>query len=303
MKVAIGPSSFAQLDKKPLEMLKAAGVEIVGNPFGRRLTEEEIISHLEGIDGLIAGLEPLNEKVLQSAPNLKAIARVGIGMNNVDLDYAASTGVKVSNTPDGPTYSVAEMTVASLLTIARDIWYLNTELHANRWSKRIGMGLNGAKIFFIGFGRIGRKTKELLQAFGPEFYVYDPYIDESTIDSDVKLVSLEEGLKLADVISLHVSGVEEILKANEFNLMKDGVIILNSARGELINENDLVDAVDCGKVKGVWLDAFWKEPYEGKLQGYDNVLLSPHVGTYTKQCRSSMESKAVENLLRDLGVE
>ena len=118
-RVAVGPSSFAAQDDTPLKMLGSAGCEVVPNPFGRRLTEEEIIAHLEGIDGLIAGLEPLNRKVLSSAPGLKAIARVGIGMTNVDFDAAAEFGVKVSNTPDGPVAAVAEMTLTALLALGR----------------------------------------------------------------------------------------------------------------------------------------------------------------------------------------
>ena len=112
-RIAIGPSSFAEKEKQPLEMLKSAGVEIVANPFSRRLTEEETISHLKGVDGLIAGLEPLNKHVLLSAPQLKAIARVGIGMDNVDLKTTAELGIKVSNTPDAPAAAVAELTTSA----------------------------------------------------------------------------------------------------------------------------------------------------------------------------------------------
>jgi len=121
MVVAISPSSFSALDSTPLNLLESAGVEIIPNPLGRRLTEEEIISHLEGVDGLIAGLEPLNRRVLSSALQLKSIARVGIGMDNVDLEAAKELGIKVSNTPDGPTRAVAEMTLAAMLSLCRQI--------------------------------------------------------------------------------------------------------------------------------------------------------------------------------------
>ena len=303
MKVAIGTSSFAQLDDTPIKILQDAGIEIIPNPFGRKLTETEIIEHLKGVDGLIAGLEPLNSNVLNSAGDLKAIARVGIGMDNVDQKIAKDLKIKVSNTPDGPTYSVAEMTVASLLTLVRDIVYLNDELHNNRWTKKIGMGLRDAKILIIGFGRIGRKTKDLLSAFGATFLVYDPYLSETDLGENVRKVELYEGLRDADIISLHAAGETEILGKSEFALMKEGVILLNSARGALICEDAMIEALDSGKIKGAWLDAFWKEPYNGRLQEYNNVLLTPHVGTYTKQCRSSMEMAAVQNILRDLGVD
>ncbi len=175
-RVAIGPSSFAGEDQTPLRMLEAAGCEVVGNPFGRRLTEDEIIAHLDGIDALIAGLEPLNAKVIESASGkLKVIARVGIGVINVDFEAAATHGVKVSNTPDGPVNAVAEMTLTALLALCRRLMPTNEALHRGEWTKSIGKGLIGAKVLLVGYGRIGRRVGELMQAFGAELSVYDPY--------------------------------------------------------------------------------------------------------------------------------
>ncbi len=305
MKIAIGPSSFGDASKKPIEVLEKYGIEIVPNPYGRRLTEEEIIRHLDGIDGLIAGLEPLNQKVLDaSKKNLKAIARVGIGMDNVDIPYAESLGIKVSNTPDGPTESVAEMTLTALLSLIRIVPQTNNKLHQGEWKKYIGRSLTGLNIGIIGYGRIGQRFRKFLEGFSCNIYIYDPYLsDEIELDEkDIRCRTLDELMEKADVISFHAAGAEEIIGVKEIDKMKDGVVILNSARGELINENALIAGLDSGKIQGVWLDAFWKEPYTGKLIQYDNVLLTPHVGTYTEQCRESMEMTAVNNILRDLGV-
>ena len=302
-RVAIGPSSFAGEDDRPLKMLESAGCEVMGNPFGRRLTEGEIIEHLKGIDGLIAGLEPLNAKVIASASELKAIARVGIGVTNVDFDAAAEHGVKVSNTPDGPVNAVAEMTLTALLALCRRLIPTNEALHNNEWKKSIGKGLIGAKVLLIGYGRIGRRAGELMQAFGAELSVFDPFADASSIPDGVTQVSsLKEGLENAEIISLHAGGTDVLLGEAEFESMLNGSILLNSARGELVDESALVAALDSGKVNACWFDAFVEEPYTGPLTGYDQVLLTPHVGTYTQQCRLGMESTAVENLLRDLGV-
>lgn len=302
-RVAIGPSSFAGEDDTPLKMLEAAGCEVVGNPFGRRLTEPEIIEHLKGIDGLIAGLEPLNANVIASAPQLKAIARVGIGVTNVDFDAAKEHDVKVSNTPDGPVNAVAEMTLTALLALCRKLIPTNEALHRKEWKKSIGKGLIGARVLLIGYGRIGRRVGELMQAFGATLTVFDPYADVSSIPDGVNLVStLEAGLKSAEIISLHASGTDALIGANEFSAMTSGVILLNSARGELVDEAALLAAMDSGVVSGCWFDAFVEEPYAGPLTSYEQVLLTPHVGTYTEQCRLGMESAAVENLLRDLGV-
>lgn len=305
MKIAIGPSSFGDASRKPIELLEKHGIEIVPNPYGRRLTEEEIIKHLEGIDGLIAGLEPLNQKVLDaSKKSLKAIARVGIGMNNVDITYAESLGIKVSNTPDGPTESVAEMTLTALLSLIRIVPQTNNNLHQGEWKKYIGRSLTGLNIGIIGYGRIGRRFRKFLEGFSCNVYIYDPYLSDGVVldDRDIRCDTLDELLENADVISFHAAGTEEIVGEKEIAKMKNGVVILNSARGELINEDALIAGLDSGKIQGVWLDAFWKEPYTGKLTQYDNVLLTPHVGTYTEQCRESMEVAAVNNILRDLGV-
>lgn len=301
--VAIGPSSFADEDKAPLELLAAAGVAVKPNPLKRRLTEEEIIEHLRGVDGLIAGLEPLNRMVITAAaPQLKAIARVGIGVENVDFDAARELGVKVSSTPDGPMNAVAEMCLAALLTIGRTILPANEALHKGEWKKSIGFGLMGTKVLLIGYGRIGRRTGELLRAFGAELLVHDPYLGPESLTHGERAVSLDEGLAEAEVISLHASGGDCVLGREQFAKVRKGVVLLNSARGGLVGEDALVAALEDGSVRAVWLDSFWKEPYTGPLAKYPQVLLTPHISTYTIQCRRDMETAAVKNLLRDLGL-
>lgn len=302
--VAIGPSSFAEADNSPRKLLESHGVQVKDNPFGRRLTEDEIINHLDGVDGLIAGLEPLNEKVLTDArPQLQAVARVGIGMDNVDQAAAQSLGIKVSNTPEPPIRAVAEATLAALLALSRSLIAQNADLHLRKWKKRIGIGLYKTPILLVGYGRIGRRTGELLRAFGARILVCDPHLDPVSLEHNEVFVSLEEGLAQAEIISLHAAGNDCVLGAAEFAAMREGVILLNSARGGLVDEAALIDALDSGKVGGVWFDAFWKEPYEGPLCDYPQALLTPHTATYTLQCRLEMETAAVENLLRDLGLK
>ena len=303
VRVAIGPSSFAEEDDSPLRLLEKSGCEIVPNPFKRRLTEEEIIAHLKDIDGLIAGLEPLNAKVIASAPKLKAIARVGIGMDNVDAKAAAKHVVRVSNTPEGPTQAVAELTMAALLALCRRLVPTNAALHRGEWKKTIGQGLDGTTLLLIGFGRIGRRVAQFASAFGMRIIVCDPAVPEDGMPEGViRAPDLATALPRADIVSLHAGGKDTLLAEKEFALMRDGALLLNSARGELVDEDALVAALDSGKVAGAWFDALWQEPYTGRLTKYDQVLLTPHVGTYTRQCRLDMETAAVENLLRDLGV-
>ena len=301
--VAISVSSFADSDDKPMRMLREAGIEVMPNPYGRRLTEEEIIIHLKDVDGLIAGLEPLNRRVIASANRLKAIARVGIGVNNVDFQAAADHSVKVSSTPDGPTQAVAELTIACMLSLCRQLPKTNADLHSGKWNKSIGLGLEDTPVLFVGYGRIGKAVAKLLRPFGPRILVCDPCFEPDETCQEATPVSLEEGLAQAKVITLHASGSRVILGDTQFDKMCPGTILLNSARAELVDERAMINGLENGKISGAWFDAFWEEPYRGELLRFPEVLLTPHVGTYTSQCRLSMESQAVTNLLRDLGVK
>lgn len=300
--VAIATSSFAQADPAPRRILEESGVSIKDNPWGRKMTQEEITDHLQGVHGLLAGLEPLNREVLTAAKDLKALARVGIGMDNVDVNAAEDLGIKVSNTPDAPTRAVAEQTIACMLSLCRQVPQMNAEMHAGKWNKVISLGLKDTPVLFIGFGRIGQAVARLLQPFEPRILACDPCLDSSPPGLEIETVSLEDGLARASVISIHAGGNDVILDAAAFSQMKDGVILLNSARAGLVHEQALIQTLDSGKVAGAWFDVFWQEPYQGELQNRPNVLLTPHACTYTMQCRRGMEIEAVENLKRGLKI-
>jgi D-3-phosphoglycerate dehydrogenase / 2-oxoglutarate reductase len=303
MKIAITPSTFAAKSRAPLELLESRGIEVIPNPYGRRFTREEITALVQtDVDGLLAGLEPLDKDVLQHAKQLKAIARVGIGMANVDIPYAEGHGIKVSNTPEGPTEAVAEMTLTAALTLVRGVVARNEALHRREWPKHVVLGLKGLPVLFIGYGRIGRRSADLFRALGAEILVHDPYLDEDSLVCGERIVDLEEGLKESRVVTLHSAGEDQILGAAEINLLQDGSFLLNSARGGLVSEDAVCDALDSGKLAGVWFDAFWEEPYSGRLCDYPQALLTPHACTYTEQCRLGMEMQAAENLVRDLGL-
>lgn len=299
LRVVWSPSSFGAEDDAPIRVLREAGATVVPNPHGRRLTEDEIITHLDGADGLIAGLEPLTERVLRSAPRLRAIARVGIGLDNVDLVAARALDIAVSNTPDGPTDAVAELTVAAGLYLARGLGLANAALHEGRWQKIMTNGVRGAAVLVVGYGRIGRRVAELFSALGARILADDPFLpDEAFVDTE--RVRLEDGLARADIVTLHAAGRDCLLGREQFAVVRPGVMVLNSARAELVDEDALCAALDAGGVAGVWFDVFWDEPYHGRLAAYPQALLTPHLGTYTRGCRRAMEMAAVHNLLRDL---
>jgi D-3-phosphoglycerate dehydrogenase / 2-oxoglutarate reductase len=298
-KILIGPSSFAENDKAPLNRLRAAGFEVTDNPFKRKLTKKELLDLLkDDIVGLIAGLETLDRDVLEKS-HIQAISRVGAGLSNVDLDAARDLGIRVFNTPDAPTNAVAELTIGAMLSLMRMIPQMDQALHDGQWQKKIGVQLQSKTVAIIGFGRIGRRVAELLSPFGVKILVVDPNVDKSACGGCRKVV-LQAALSEADVVTIHSSGHDCIMGEKEFSYMRKGSYLLNVARGGVISEKALIKAIENGIVAGAWLDTFEEEPYKGPLCGYRNVILTPHVGSYTAECRLQMENEAVDNLLNYL---
>ncbi|WP_417478123.1 NAD(P)-dependent oxidoreductase [Maricaulis sp.] len=296
-KILLGPSSFGAASPAPVALLQAAGYEVVDNPFKRRLTREELLGLLPGIKGLIAGLEPLDRDVLEKS-ELKALARVGSGMSNVDMPAAQDLGIHVSSTPDGPTLAVAELTVGCLMNLLRQTSAMDRAMRAGDWDKRMGRQLRDLTIAIVGYGRIGRKTGELFSALGAKIQIVDPFVDAASVSAPV--VSLEQALEGADAIALHASGETCIIDAAAFERMKPGMFLLNAARGELIDYDALFPALGDGRVAGIWADAHPQEPYKGKLLEFDQALLTPHIGSYALEGRIQMELDAAQNLLNDL---
>jgi D-3-phosphoglycerate dehydrogenase / 2-oxoglutarate reductase len=296
--VQITTSTFAEGNPELLTRLRDAGLEVRTNPFGRRLTRDEAVGVLtDDVLGLLAGLEPLGREVLGRS-SLKVVSRVGSGLSNVDLDAAAELGITVCNTPNGPTTAVAELTLGALLALLREIPAFDTDLHAGTWQKRTGGELAGRTVAIIGLGRIGLRVSELCHAFGAEVLGVDPVPRETP--SWIQMVSLMEAVPRADVFCVHAAGEDCIIGASEFERMRPGCLVLNAARGGVVDEAALAAALESGHLGGAWLDVFMEEPYTGPLCGTPRVLLTPHVGSYTRECRVRMESHAVDNLLSAL---
>jgi D-3-phosphoglycerate dehydrogenase len=295
-KILIGPSSFAAMDKTPINRLIAAGYEVVDNPYKRKLTKQELLDLLDSnIVGLIAGLETIDREVLEKTW-IKVVSRVGAGLSNVDLDAARNMGIGVFNTPDAPTQAVAELTIGAMLSMLRMIPQMDQSLHDGQWQKNIGLQLLGKAVAIIGFGRIGRRVAALLSSFGVKILIVDPYIDKSAC-AGYRTLTIEDALSEADIVTIHSSGHDCIIGEKEFALIKKGVYLLNVARGGVVSEKALIKALEDRTVAGAWLDTFEEEPYQGPLCGYRNVILTPHVGSYTAECRLQMENEAVDNLL------
>ena len=296
--VVLSVSSFAEADPRPLELLRESGVQVVENPHGRKLKEDEVSELLADADGVIAGTEPLNANVLGKASRLKAISRVGVGLDNVDLEAAEQHGIRVFNTPDAVTDAAAELAFAGMLAVLRHLQWMDAEMRTGRWSRKMGSLLRGKTVGIVGTGRVGRRVAALLAPFEPRLLAYDVQPNEAwAAESGAEYVDLGRLVSEADVITLHASGSDVLLGAGEIAAMKPDAVVVNAARGGLVDEAALADALREGRLGGAFLDTFESEPYEGPLTELDNVLLTPHAGSYAREARLMMEMEAVENLL------
>ena len=295
--ILIGPTTFGLNDPAPLRTLTEAGFEVRRNPVGKKMTEAELILALDGVVGIIAGLEPITAKVL-AASQLKVVSRCGVGMENVDIPAAEKLGIRVYSTPNAPTVAVAELTIGAMICLLRRVSYMDQQMHAGGWEKHSGPQLSGKTVTIVGLGRIGLQVASYLKSFGVRLIGVDPY-RAGTLEG-IPVVTMDEALAESHIISIHASGNQEILGEREFARARPNVYVLNTGRGGLINELALQKALDSGKVAGAWLDAFAEEPYRGPLRAYKRVLLTPHVGYSSDEARRQMEVESTDNLLKGL---
>lgn len=276
-------------------------LNVIHNPYKRRLTEEEAISLIEQYQpvGIIAGVEPLTRKVLEKAKNLKIISRCGIGLDSVDLEAAREFGIKVTNTPDAPTASVAELTLGLILCLARRINNLDALIRNGGWKGPQGNLLKDKMVGIVGCGRIGTYVAKLVSAFGCRVIGYDPFINNHDI---CEMTTFDEVIKSADIITLHIpysEGNRHMIGEEQLNKMKKSALLINAARGGLIDEVALYKALKAGQIAGAALDCFENEPYKGSLTELDNVVLTAHMGASAFEARTIMEQQAIDNLVNE----
>jgi D-3-phosphoglycerate dehydrogenase len=304
MKVLISPSSFGECGNTPLELLKQNKIEYVLNPYGRKLTEDETIGLGVECAGIVAGVENLNKRVMDALPGLKVISRVGVGMDSVDLEYAKQKGIIVNNTPDGPTRPVAELTVALAFDLLRRVSRADRNIRAGKWKKEIGNLWLNKKIGIIGLGRIGKTVASIFTALGNPVYAFDLYPDAKWAEENsVQLLSMEELLQTCDIISLHLPGNKDktpVISAKELSLMRREVFLINVSRGGVVDEEALYTSLKVNNIAGAAIDVFINEPYSGKFLELDNVILTPHLGSYAEEAKLQMEIDAVKNVIHSL---
>ena len=296
---------FAAHNSFPLELLDSVDVEYEINAIGRRLKEDELVGMVAETEILIAGTEPITAKVMDAAPSLKLISRVGIGMDNVDLLAARTRGIAVSYTPEAPAPAVAELTFGLMLSLLRHTHVANLGMHRGEWDRHMGRRISEVTIGIIGTGRIGSRVLRRIPVFGtPRTLVNDLNPRNNLVpESKLEWVSKETIYREADVISLHIpmtKNTYNMISIEQLRQMKPDALLINTSRGGIINESDLYEVMSEGHLGGAAIDVFQEEPYEGPLGEIDRCLLTSHMGSMSVDCRSRMEIEATEEAVRYL---
>jgi D-3-phosphoglycerate dehydrogenase / 2-oxoglutarate reductase len=296
---------FADKDARPLNILDQAGAGVVINPLGRKLTEEDLSGMVSDADILIAGTEPITEAVLKQAPNLKLIVRVGIGLDSVDLLAARQRGIAVSYTPDAPSPAVAELTIGLMIDLLRSVNVSNIRMHHGQWYRYFGRRLSEVAIGIIGLGRIGTRVLSHLSGFKCSRILVNDIDPGAQTPSHptclVERTDKETIYREADVISLHVpltAKTNNLIAREEMAAMKSDALLINTARGGIVNEFDLCQTLKSGDLGGAAIDVFEREPYSGELADLDTCLLTAHMGSMSVDCRTQMELEASAEVAR-----
>ncbi|NJN97785.1 MAG: phosphoglycerate dehydrogenase [Anaerolineales bacterium] len=304
-RVLIGSRSFGQAFPEHLTQLAAGGCEVVPNGVGRAYHAAELLEVLPEMDAIVTGTDELTAEVINAAPRLRTIAKHGVGLETIDLAAARARGISVSYTPGFIHDSVADLALALLLALARKIVPAHLSTKAGSWKPLFGVELRDKTLGIVGLGRIGKAVCERAKGFGMQVIAYDPYPDEVFAAAhNVVFVSLPELLQRSDIVSLHAPAEATegpVIGPAQLDLMKPTAFLINTARGQLVDEAALADALREGRLAGAGIDAFVKEPPLGSpLLELDNVVLTPHLGGRTLDGQRRMGELVIENCLRAL---
>jgi len=304
MKIKITPSSFGVSSNEPLNILNENFLNIELNKFNRKLTIDELIDFAQDADGIIAGTEIYNKKVLDNLGNLRVISRLGVGLDSIDLNEAKIKDIKIYKSQTTPAPAVAELTLSLMLDVARKISNQNQNIKTGIWKKEMGVLLRNKTLGIIGLGNIGKNIVKLVAGFHFDIIAFDEYEDvEFAKKHKITYCSLDEVISRSDIITVHLSlnkKTNRLIGKNYLHKTKEGLILINTSRGEIIDEDVLYNLLKSNHIYGAGLDVFSEEPYYGPIKDLDNVVLTPHIAAYAKEIRIQMEIESALNLIKGI---
>lgn len=301
--VLVTPTSYGQHDLGLKSELEGLVGRVTYNETGKPLPSEQLAALLPGVDGYIAGLDAIDAAALNAAGSLRVIARYGVGTDNVDLAAARARGIVVTNTPGANAGAVAELAVTLMLLLARPVISASAATRDGGWPRTSGLSLGGKTVGLVGFGAIGRAVARLLSGFGCRLMTSDPWCNlNRAAELGVAVVDLDELLAVSDFVSLHAPVTTEtrgLVNASFLARMKPGASLVNTARGELVDESALYKALVSGHLRGAALDAFAVEPpaADNPLLTLPNVIATPHMGAHTDGATTMMGRMALADCL------
>jgi D-3-phosphoglycerate dehydrogenase len=302
-KVLIAPAQLKELPGPWLNLFRESGWDYVFSSVSHQLTEDELMDALKGADASLAGSEPYNRKVITAHPQLRVIARAGVGYDAVDVATATERGIAVCTTPGTNHDAVAEYTFTLILALAKNLINLHLQTKAGKWPRQVLVPLRDKTLGIIGLGRIGKAVALRGKAFGMKLLAYEPYPDQKFVaEQAIPLVPLEDVLRQADFVTVHVPLTPEskhFINKKSLGMMKPTAYFINTARGGLQNEHDLAEALRNKTIAGAGIDVWEVEP-PGKspLFELDNVIVAPHVAGIDSQARDEMAMSAARSIVR-----
>lgn len=313
-KVLVSVSHFDTLGREAWDLLEANGLEIIFDKkkvFPAYTTEEiEALPDREEVVAALIGMDDYrDERKYQLLPNLKAVAKFGVGVDNIDGELAKKYGVKALNAPGQNSNAVAELTVAFMINILRQVFPLQRDLEEGKWTRFMGKEVKGKTVGLLGFGAIARLVAKKLQTWDVNVIAYDLYPNEEAAkELGVRMTTLDEVITESDIVSIHIPATADtyhLFNKETIASMRDGAYLLNPARGALVDLDALVEALDSGKLSGAALDAFEVEPLpkDAAIFKCKNVVLTPHTGAETMEAYHNVSMTTASDFVRVLNGE
>ena len=301
MKIVVTSPSFSSNKILQNEIYKYFPNAIL-NLDGKRFDKRNLIDYIKDSDAIIVGLEPIDKEVLEQCPNLKIVSKYGVGLNNIDLEACKKRDITIGWTGGVNKLSVAEMTLGYMLMLCRNLFITSNELKNGIWNKSGGFQLSGKKVGIIGVGHIGKEVIRLLKPFNCEILVNDIINQKEYYKENyLKEVSKEEIFKTCDIVTIHTpfdSTTDNLIDKKVFETMKNSSFIINSARGGIINEDDLKYALQNNLIAGAAIDAYVEEPPTDKeLLSLANLICTPHIGGNAQEAVEAMGLSAIKHLV------
>lgn len=283
MKVLITPRGFANVGLDQVERMRSQGLEVHYNATGKAYTHDEFKEFAKDADAIIVGVDTMDKEMMEGCPKLKAICKFGVGTDNIDVEYAKEKGIYVGRCVGSNSKSVAEHVIAMMFCEAKNLYPSLRDVKQHMWNKPTGLEISGKKIGIIGFGMIGKYLADFAYGLGMEVYTYDAFeiAKEEAQKHHVQISTLETILTQCDYISLHVpllDSTRHMISTKEFKMMKNSACVLNAARGGIVDEDALYEALVNGEIRSACFDVYSEEPpkEDDKLLQLDNFLLTPH---------------------------